>query len=221
MPTCLACGGPASERWAAGLDEEYLTTKDVFAYYKCGCGVLSIDPVPRDQLSQIYPPNYYSFDEQVTGSLAFKAKDWLDQRFYKRFFSRLSQSQINVLDIGGGSGTQLTSLKKVDPRITHTAIIDLDEKAGESARQRGHEYFCGRFEDYSPSRTFDVILMLNLIEHVDNPEELLRKAHSVLSPDGIVLIKTPNTDSLDARLFRNRNWGATIVRATGSFSAAR
>ena len=43
--------------------------------------------------------------------------------------------------------------------------------------------------------------MLNLIEHVDNPGELLKKAYSVLSPDGIVLIKTPNTDSLDAHAY--------------------
>lgn len=208
MSICLACGDPVTERWADGRDEEYLTTKDVFTYYKCSrCGALSIDPVPRDQLSRIYPQNYYSFDKQVTGSLAFRAKDWLDQRFYKGFLSKLSQSRINVLDIGGGSGTQLSSLKKVDPRIAYTAIVDLDEKAGESARQQGHEYFCGRFEDYSPSRRFEVILMLNLIEHVDNPGELLRKAHDVLSPDGIVIIKTPNTDSLDARLFRKRNWG--------------
>jgi 2-polyprenyl-3-methyl-5-hydroxy-6-metoxy-1,4-benzoquinol methylase len=206
--TCLACGEPSSERWAEGYDEEYLTTKAVFTYRKCNrCGALSIDPVPREQLSRIYPPNYYSFDEQVTGSLVFKAKDWLDQRFYRGFLSQFSQSEIGVLDIGGGSGTQLSSLRKIDPRITHTAIVDLDEKAGESARQQGHEYFCGRFEDYSPGRTFDVVLMLNLIEHVDNPGDILRKAHSVLSPEGIVLIKTPNTDSLDARLFRNRNWG--------------
>ena len=84
-------------------------------------------------MNRIYPPNYYSFDEKVTGSLAFKAKDWLDQRFYKGFLSKLTQPQINVLDIGGGSGTQLSSLKKVDPRIAHTAIVDLDEKAGEVA----------------------------------------------------------------------------------------
>ncbi len=49
--------------------------------------------------------------------------------------------------------------------------------------------------------------MLNLIEHVDNPGELLLKARSLLSPDGVVLVKTPNIDSLDARLFRHKNWG--------------
>jgi 2-polyprenyl-3-methyl-5-hydroxy-6-metoxy-1,4-benzoquinol methylase len=204
----LACGGAATELWAEGRDEEYLTTDDRFNYYKCdACGVLSIDPVPRDRLNQIYPPNYYSFDDEVTESLAFRVKDWLDQRFYRGFLSKLTQKQINVLDVGGGTGAQLSSLRKADARITHTAIVDLDERAGQAARGRGHDYFCGRFQDYAPNRMFDVILMLNLIEHVDNPGELLYKARSILSEQGIVLIKTPNTDSLDARLFRYKNWG--------------
>ena len=77
----------------------------------------------------------------------------------------------------------MSSLRTIDPRIAHTAIVDLDQKAGESARRQGHEYFCGRFEDYAlPAGLFDVILMLNLIEHVDNPGELLRRAHDLLTP---------------------------------------
>lgn len=208
MPICLACGHPEAEQWAQARDEEYYTTSEQFTYYRCKrCGVLFIDPVPRDCLEKIYPENYYSFDERVTQSLLFKMKDWLDQRFFKKFVAQLRQSQINVLDVGGGTGALLTSLRKIDPRIQQTTVVDMDEKAGMIARQHGHGYFCGRFEHYHPEQRFSVILMLNVIEHVDNPKELLVKARSLLSPQGIVIIKTPNTDSLDARLFRHRNWG--------------
>ena len=208
MPTCLACGHTDAARWAEAFDEEYYTTNDRFTYYRCNhCNALFIDPVPRNCLHKIYPVNYYSFDEEITNSLVFKVKDWLDQRFFKQFISRLPHMQINVLDVGGGTGSQLSSVKKVDHRIKHTTIVDIDEKAGEIACQRGHEYFWGRFENYVSDQMFEVILMLNLIEHVDNPQELLVKARSLLSPQGIVIIKTPNTDSLDAWLFRHRNWG--------------
>ncbi|MFK7847960.1 MAG: class I SAM-dependent methyltransferase [Rhodothermales bacterium] len=208
MPTCLACRHTDADHWAVGLDEEYFTTDDPFTYYQCQkCEALFIDPVPRNQLNIIYPANYYSFDEQVTGSFVFKIKDWLDQRFFRKYISKLPQKKIHVLDVGGGTGKQLLSLLKVDDRITRTVIVDLNEDAGEVARQQGLEYFCGRFENYVSDEPFDVILMLNLIEHVDNPAELLAKAQSLLSPEGIVIVKTPNTDSLDARLFRHRNWG--------------
>jgi hypothetical protein len=36
---------------------------------------------------------------------------------------------------------------------------------------------------------------------------VLKKASSLLSEKGVILIKTPNTDSFDARLFRKTYWG--------------
>ena len=36
---------------------------------------------------------------------------------------------------------------------------------------------------------------------------MLAKARSLLTPHGLLLIKTPNYDALDARIFRNRSWG--------------
>jgi 2-polyprenyl-3-methyl-5-hydroxy-6-metoxy-1,4-benzoquinol methylase len=208
MPNCLACGHADSQHWADASDEEYCTTSDTFAYRRCNrCGVLFIDPVPRDRLNEIYPSNYYSFDEQVTDSLIFRIKDRLDQRFFKRFMAKFAQQEIDILDVGGGAGLQLSSLRKADSRVSRTAIVDLNEQAGDKARELGHEYFCGRFEDYTATKPFDMILMLNLIEHVDNPKALLHKAGTLLSTGGIVIIKTPNTDSLDARIFRHKNWG--------------
>jgi 2-polyprenyl-3-methyl-5-hydroxy-6-metoxy-1,4-benzoquinol methylase len=208
MLACLACGSARVQPWAKASDEEYCTTAAQYSYVRCDdCAALSIDPVPRDSLAKIYPPNYYSFDGQFTRSLLFRIKDWLDQRFFRRFIAPLPQRTLSVLDVGGGAGTQLSSFKEIDRRIDYTAIVDIDEKAQEVARQRGHDYFCGRFEDYPGQRTFDVILMLNLIEHVDNPRALLEKARTLLSPDGLLIVKTPNTDSLDARLFRHHNWG--------------
>jgi len=163
--------------------------------------------VPRDQLKDIYPYNYYSFSAGFVHSPIFAAKDWLDRRFFKRFVSVLPHPQINVLDVGGGAGLALSSFKKIDRRIKRSVIVDIDKRAGDVARKLGHEYFCGRFEDFPPDQTFEIILMLNLIEHVENPAALLSKAQKQLSHGGLVILKTPNIDSLDARLFRRRNWG--------------
>jgi len=50
------------------------------------------------------------------------------------------------------------------------------------------------------------VLLLNIIEHVDNPKAVLEKVRDMLSLGGVALVKTPNYDSLDARLFRRHNW---------------
>jgi SAM-dependent methyltransferase len=43
-----------------------------------------------------------------------------------------------------------------------------------------------------PTRFFDVVTMLDVIEHVTDPLNLLCEVHRILKNDGILLIKTPN-----------------------------
>ena len=50
-------------------------------------------------------------------------------------------------------------------------------------------------------------MLFNLIEHVENPGAILEKCEKLLTPDGILVIQTPNIDSLDHTLFRNGHWG--------------
>ena len=50
--------------------------------------------------------------------------------------------------------------------------------------------------DLSPS-TFDFVLALELIEHLDNPYKLLKNIHQVLKEDGVILLSTPNRLSLE------------------------
>jgi hypothetical protein len=42
---------------------------------------------------------------------------------------------------------------------------------------------------------------------VAHPLAVLQKAGSLLQPDGVIVIKTPNTNSWDARLYKKTYWG--------------
>ena len=206
-PSCLSCGSPDAEVWATAKDLEYKTSDDAFTLLRChACGVLFIDPVPRDRLAEIYPHNYYSFVEQKSG-LVNSVKEFLDGRFFGKILRSLPGKTLNALDVGGGAGWQLNVLRKVEPRIAFTQVVDIDPNAAALAGSNGHEYFCGPIEDFQTDKKFDLILLLNLIEHVENPRAVLGKIRELLSPTGCILIKTPNYDSLDARKFRNANWG--------------
>jgi SAM-dependent methyltransferase len=91
--------------------------------------------------------------------------------------------------------------------VKTTTVVDLDPQAEALAKAHGHDYFHGRIEDYQPKERYDFILALNLIEHVAKPLDVMRKLNECLTSEGILLIKTPNIDSLDARIFRHHNWG--------------
>src|SRR5690606_18588167 len=119
-PACLACGSTSSEKYATAWDAEYLTTDERFTLYRCNdCGVLFIDPVPSDRLSEIYPSNYYSF-ASPRESVVHRIKGWLDGRLFGRLLKKIPGESLSVLDVGGGAGWQLDIVRGIDPRVKFT-----------------------------------------------------------------------------------------------------
>lgn len=52
------------------------------------------------------------------------------------------------------------------------------------------------FEEFVPESKFDNIILGHVLEHVDNPVEILRRASNWLSPGGRILAAVPNSRSL-------------------------
>jgi SAM-dependent methyltransferase len=205
--TCPVCRQKNIQVWSVAKDYEYFSLADNFTYYDCeDCRTVFIWPVPIGKLSTIYPSNYYSFQGHRK-NIVVKIKEWLDKNFFKKILGQIKDQEIAVLDIGGGTGWELDLLKKTDSRINFTQVVDIDKKAKTIAEEKGHSYFTGTIENFETDRQFNLILMLNLIEHVTDPLSVLQKAETFLAPGGKIIIKTPNTDSWDARLFRKTYWG--------------
>jgi SAM-dependent methyltransferase len=207
MSLCPLCGNFTGKLFTTATDIEYFTTNAQFRFFECtNCSILFIHPVPMDQLKLIYPKNYYSYTA-INNSLLFNVKNYVDSLYYKKIIKLVPGDSIRVLDIGGGTGTLLTAVKKSDSRINFTQIVDIDLEAQVIAQENGHKYFNGTIESFEDKSPYDVILMINLIEHVAQPDIILKKAASLLTPTGIIIIKTPNYKSLDARLFQKSYWG--------------
>jgi 2-polyprenyl-3-methyl-5-hydroxy-6-metoxy-1,4-benzoquinol methylase len=206
LPTCPLCSTTEVTWHAEARDIEYCTSDDTFDFHYCdNCAVLFIDPMLSDKLNEIYPSNYYSFAE-TRRNLAVTIKEWLDKRRFRRVLKPIPGDDLAVLDVGGGTGWLAELVKQSDPRFKRTCVVDIDAESGERAIASGHTYLHARFEHVETAERFDLILMLNLIEHVPDPRAVLKKARSLLTKGGRVLIKTPNFDALDARLFRHRSW---------------
>ena len=56
------------------------------------------------------------------------------------------------------------------------------------------------FEDWESDETFDVIVLGFILEHVDNPGEILKKYAGFLSPQGKMYITVPNAEALNRRV---------------------
>ncbi|MBX3255535.1 MAG: class I SAM-dependent methyltransferase [Chitinophagaceae bacterium] len=203
---CPVCNTPG-KHWCTTQDWEYRATTHYYSYLNCpACHTLFLEELKEDNLLNIYPPNYYSFSQKTKKGL-FKLKDRLDALFYKSVLKKIPTTGLSVLDVGGGTGNVLDTLKKADKRINYTEIIDIDLNAKEIAEKKGHVYVCTSAETYHTNKKFDIILLLNIIEHISNPARLIQKATDMLTDNGFIIIKTPNAKSLDARLFKNYYWG--------------
>ena len=212
-PRCHVCGRPLDRLWATATDTEYVTTTERFSYFHCpSCDCLSIDPLPAERLSEIYPPNYYSFasgrDAQTSrsGHPVTRIKAALDARVFRGVLDLVAADAPRILDVGGGTGELAAGLLDSAPQGARGTVVDFDADSIEAARARGLSGFVGPFEEYETDERFDIVLMLNLIEHVADPAAMLEKARGLLAPGGIVWLQTPNFRSLDSRIFRRLNW---------------
>jgi SAM-dependent methyltransferase len=198
------------ELWATATDTEYGTTSERFAYYRCpDCDCLSIHPLPADRLDEIYPPTYYSFTSGGgaggTG-VTDRVKARLDARSFRRATALIAGERPRILDVGGGDGAISEAFVHASSGRARATVVDIDPESIEAAKGRGLDGVASRFEDFETEERFDLILMLNLVEHVADPIPLLRRAGELLEVGGLVWLQTPNFRSLDARLFRHRNW---------------
>ncbi len=203
---CPICGDKP-EFYTKAQDLEYRSSDTFFTYLKCkNCKSIFISNPPSEELDIIYPKNYYSFSEK-SNSFIYKIKDKIEVLMFKKITKNIKGNELSVLDVGGGTGWLINTLKKADNRFIDCNIVDIDEKAKKIAQDKGYNFYLGRIEDVNFNKKFDLILMLNLIEHVVDPLIILKKAKELLKDNGLILIKTPNVSSLDSILFKNNNWG--------------
>ena len=208
---CCICGETdASVPVAVGEDFEYRTSPDSFIMYRCRrCQVLYLNPRPaRSELGRIYGPNYhaYTFDEANFG-LSYLFRKRLETRRIMDWCRDLP-ADAHILDIGAGDGFHLKLLRTAGKQSWRLEAVEPDEKAAAAAAASGlivHKGFIEELE-FEPE-SFDFVIMIMTIEHVDVPLQVLEQARKLLRPGGRLGIVTDNTDAPDAVVGGGRHWG--------------
>ncbi|MCR5091057.1 MAG: methyltransferase domain-containing protein [Oscillospiraceae bacterium] len=100
-----------------------------------------------------------------------------------------------VLEIGSASGSMTRAMSEL--RNCKVSVIEVDPDSFQMAHQSAADGFCGDveekdWEEYYRGRTFDVILLSNVLEHLRNPLLLLRRSKKYLKTGGHILISIPN-----------------------------
>jgi SAM-dependent methyltransferase len=102
-----------------------------------------------------------------------------------------------LLDIGSGAGVGASLIAKT-ASIDHVVCIDLSVPALTEVRKRGFSPLIASAEGHKlpfPDKTFDVVMIDEVIEHLVDTDSIMEEIHRVLTDQGQLLISTPNLAS--------------------------
>jgi 2-polyprenyl-3-methyl-5-hydroxy-6-metoxy-1,4-benzoquinol methylase len=209
--TCNNCGSDSYEEIARTKDFEYETCENEFIFVRCtSCGLVYLQNRPcTSELSIIYPSDYipYHFNEYL-GSLIASLRNFVQKRKIKAI-AHYAQPECTIIDVGCGSGELLRIAQKFGDTSWRLIGVDFAEEAMINLKRFNIEGQRGRFEtmNWEESLLPQVIVMNQVIEHLDNPFQVVARAFELLQPEGVLVIETPSIEGWDAQLFQKRYWG--------------
>ncbi|MGA2090776.1 MAG: class I SAM-dependent methyltransferase [Endomicrobiales bacterium] len=198
MMNCVLCASPRACKKFSVID-----TDTIMRCSACGLEFMwpQADAAYRDQL---YSRDYYQSWGDIRTNTALRAMKRKTADFYLNAISRYKKSGA-LLDVGCAAGYLLESARDrgflpYGIEYSNYSATVAQEKFGSDAVR------IGTIETSNfPGHSFDVITMIDLLEHVPDPVGTLSRAKEMLKPGGIIVIVTPDTDAL-TNVIMGKRW---------------
>lgn len=198
-PIARASAPPMHCNVCGHVEFKLLIVKDGYDIARCRrCGLVFVaNPPTTEQLVRLY-----SFGEgyhlQLAKDAGTIAKHQQEAEANLRVLEKHT-AKGRLLDIGCSTGLFLTLAAErgwLVEGLEYSA-----DSAEQARRKRGLKVRTGALERgiYAP-RSFDVITLWDVIEHLPDPKTALQLAAELLAPGGKLIVKTPNCDGLYPRL---------------------
>lgn len=209
MTSCWVCGSTAAIPFKPRSIERPLTASDLRisdANYGCTlalercrqCGFLFADGADLTELLQLYEalddPGY----EESQDSRRLQMNWLLDTA------ARAQPGLESLLDVGAATGL-LVSLAR--QRGWQAEGVEPSQQLVRVAAEHGVQLHQGSIPHPAlEGRQFDVVCLVDVIEHVADPLALLRSAAQSLAPGGCLMVVTPDLGSIAHKLLGARWW---------------
>lgn len=196
--SCAICGGSGTEP---------LFTKWGLTIVKCqGCGLVFVNPRGFSIESDEYFRGPYLETIEQQGVLRSNI-EYLYNRTLEHLETLLEPSRI--LDVGCAMGHFMVYARN---RGWQVHGIECSAYAGAYGRERWGlpiQSVCDLRAANLPGHYFDACVLIEVIEHLPNPDEVLAEVCRLLKPGGVVYLTTPNFASYRALAERD-SWSAVV-----------
>lgn len=133
--------------------------------------------------------NIYDFDNNIL-------LNWYSKRIIE-----LTNSNESLLELGLGHGFTALNFSKFFKKHLildgSNEIINNFKKKYPNFKSRIHETY---FENFETDEKFDLIVMGFILEHVDNPVEIMKYYKQFLTPNGRMFLSVPNAEVMNRKL---------------------
>lgn len=159
------------------------------------CGLVWSDPLPQNQ--RVFYENDYRVSYKGTYSPKlnhiWRAGNVALSRY--RQIERWLATPLAILDVGSGGGEFSYLLKTLGH---HVKGIEPNKGYAEySIREYGLNVQVGFVQDVIIQQdSIDLITIWHVLEHTENPFEVLKKLHSLLKPQGVLVVEVPSIEAI-------------------------
>lgn len=192
--------------------KDFLLTGESFPVVKCdNCGFTFTNPrPPANELGRYYKStDYISHSNSRKGlfnSVYQKVRNYTLKKKFELISEKIPSG--SILDIGCATGEFLNTMKDHNWTVTG---IEPDEQVRKAANEKyGINIFKENALDSLPAKSYDVITMWHVLEHVPQLNERIEQCKKLLKPGGYIFIAVPNSESYDAVLYKEF-WAAYDV----------
>lgn len=195
---------PLCKNQAEGFDVWVPTEEgNIFKCKTCGLGFL--DPECIKNLSKL---NSELYNAQSYYNLLFKQYHDLNARYKKQLkeIRKIFKKDGKLLDYGCSIGmflnnTRLFGFKPYGYDINRINLLKAEKKFAINILPENFLY------DSKYDNFFDIITMWDVLEHIEDPINILSRLNLKLKPNGLLVVQCPNMDSYEfLKLGKEWNW---------------
>jgi ubiquinone/menaquinone biosynthesis C-methylase UbiE len=198
-PHCPICNG--SEITEIG---PYKNNSEIFNSLKLvnciSCDTVFANPMPDELLLTKYNSSYFmsahgGHSEDITTVSFFKAIGSLRVNYVEKYLKDKAIKCNTVLEVGPGSGFFASIWMKKNPE-TEYYVLESDESCYDALHKVGVTILSSENLKETKERSFDLVIISHVLEHVSDPKSFLEFATKNLRIGGALFIEVPCRDYL-------------------------